>query len=415
MIYIFCCTYICFNLFFVFYYYKRDYFAPLMIFLIFQLIMYVGLIKIVDFNNSSDLKLIFLYFIALFGLIVGDQFVFMRNKKYVKMNYSKLNGTQGERIILLMIFSFMACYFFFTNLGLNLFEMIKSIIAGDLNFSEYRKSVNFAIGSGYIYQFRVFILPFLVFYTIICEKKYLRVLGIILIGPMFFFLIASGQRAGLIKAMCMFGMMILFLNYYGEGKPIWKNKLFIATGILTIILFLLLTILNGRHIVSGSLFGAIYDRFIFDNQYAAKYAFRYIDSEPTQWGRDWYNMFLDILPGKNSYVSIAAKTHAFFYGSYEGTAPPCIWGSTYYNWGILGVFIFSMIIGSVYRQIYEMMFAKPLTKFRLCLFAYLFVSMGMWMADSPMYFFDEGTITFIILYFAVKLFSGRIICLEETG
>lgn len=210
MIYIFCCTYICFNLFFVFYYYKRDYFAPLMIFLIFQLIMYVGLIKIVDFNNSSDLKLIFLYFIALFGLIVGDQFVFMRNKKYVKMNYSKLNGTQGERIILLMIFSFMACYFFFTNLGLNLFEMIKSIIAGDLNFSEYRKSVNFAIGSGYIYQFRVFILPFLVFYTIICEKKYLRVLGIILIGPMFFFLIASGQRAGLIKAMCMFGMMILF-------------------------------------------------------------------------------------------------------------------------------------------------------------------------------------------------------------
>ena len=98
MIYIFC------NLFFVFYYYKRDYFAPLMIFLIFQLIMYVGLIKIVDFNNSSDLKLIFLYFIALFGLIVGDQFVFMRNKKYVKMNYSKLNGTQGERIILLMIF-----------------------------------------------------------------------------------------------------------------------------------------------------------------------------------------------------------------------------------------------------------------------------------------------------------------------
>lgn len=377
--------------------------------------MYVGLVRIVDFSNPLDLKLIFLYFIALFGLVIGDQIVFMKKRSYTKASYFNLNATQCERIIILMVFSFLACYFFFTTLGLNLMEMVKSIASGNLNFSEYRKSVNFAMGSGYIYQFRVFILPFLVFYSIICEKKYLRILGIVLIGPMFFFLIASGQRAGLVKAMFMFGMMIIFLNHYGEGRPIWKNKLFIATGIVTIVLFLALTILNGRHIVSGSLLGAIYDRFIFDNQYAAKYAFRYIDAEPIQWGQDWYHMFLDILPGKNSYVSVAAKTHAFFYGSYEGTAPPCIWGSTYYNWGIIGVFIFSAVIGSVYRHVYEMMFARPLSKFRLCLFAYLFVSMGMWMADSPMYFFDEGTITFVILYFAVKLFSGRVIYLEETG
>ena len=159
---------------------------------------------------------------------------------------------------------------------------------------------------------------------------------------------------------------------------------------------------------SVGLFAAIFDRMIYDNQISAVYAFRYIEAQPIQMGKDWLNMAVDLLPGKNSYIPVASVIHAQLWGgSYEGTSPPCIWGSTYYNFGTIGVFVVAFLIGFWFKRIYSMFVRKRNSKFRLFYFGSLFLALGMWMTDSPMYLFNEGAITLFLLYIVVTLFSGN--------
>ncbi len=413
MIYIAIAGYMVVCIAFCIYLYKQYFLSPMLFFLMFQQIMFIGIVRLIDFNNSADLKLVFLYCVALFGIILGIVCETSRNPLYnreVIVEQEKgVNRVQQQRIIFLIVFSLIICHVFFGRLGINLVSAVYQAINGQLNFSQYRKMVNFAIGSGYVYQFRVMILPFLTFYLLMCEKGIKKVIGCIALPFTIFFLIASGQRSGLIQALLMVGVASLMMSHYAEIKiPIYKNKMLIALTIMAISAFVALTFLNGRVANSGGLFEAIFDRVIYDNQISAVYAFRYIESQPIQMGTDWLHMAMDLLPGKNSYVSVASIIHAQLWsGSYEGTAPPCIWGSTYYNFGMAGVFVIAFLIGFCYKRIYATFVKKRNSKFRLFYFGFLFLTLGMWIADSPMYLFNEGSITLSLLYILVTLFSGN--------
>lgn len=404
--YIVLCTAFCIYLF-------RQYFlSPMLFFLMFQQIMFIGIVRLIDVNNSADLKLIFLYCVALFGTILGIVYETSRrplyNREVIATEEKGVNRIGKQRIFFLVIFSVIVCHLFFNRLGINLVSAVYQAINGQLDFSQYRKMVNFASGSGYVYQFRVIILPFLTFYLLMCEKGIRKIIGCIILPFTLFFLVASGQRFGLVQALLMVAVASLMMSHYAVDEvPIYKNKMLIVLMIMAVGFFVALTYLNGRVANSGGLFAAIFDRMIYDNQISAVYAFRYIEDQPIQMGRDWLNMAVDLLPGKNSYVPVASVIHAQLWGgSYEGTAPPCIWGSTYYNFGTIGVFAVAFLIGFYFKRIYSMFVRKRNSKFRLFYFGSLFLALGMWMTDSPMYLFNEGAITLFLLYTAVTLFSG---------
>lgn len=381
------------SILFILYCYKKYYVSPVGIFCFFQLIMFTGLIKILDFHKYIDLKHILIYLLGLIGVILGNFLPFNTRKKNIYIKKKPKN--MDMRILGLLLLSFILISVFFYKVGFNFFS------ENSFNISEYRKKVNFSFGSGYIYQFRIFIFPFLVLYSINFGKGIIKKVSYIMFPFMFYFLVASGQRAGLVTALLMYLTAIFLLHHYKVKNMFHNKSLFFLMG-LTFIFFFILTFMNNRVTISGSFLKALRDRILLDNQMAATLSFHYISKLPTQFGKDWGNLFLDILPGKNSYISIAQLIHASLYGgSLEGTSPPDLWGSIYYNFNLLGVIFISILIGYYYKKIYLKFILGKKTPYHIFIYSYLFLSMGMWIADSPMYFFNDGFITLLILNFCL--------------
>ena len=404
MILIYSCiiSYYIISVTFLFFCYKKYYISPIGIFSFFQLIMFTGIIRIADLKNFSDIKLIYIYLIGLAGVILGNflkikrLYIFLKSK-----SLKKLPKNINLRIILMILFSFIIIFLFFYNIGYKDIDL--------KNFSEYRKKINYTVGSGYIYQFRVFIFPFLILYSINFSKGITKILSYLLFPFMCIFLIASGQRMGLVIAFLSYVLALILLHHH-KIKNITKNKKSILLIIIVCTLFFILTILNNRINISGSFLNAIFDRIFYDNQLAAKLAFRYIDKRPVQFGKDWFYMFLDILPGKNNYISVANLIHGYLYGgSLTGTCPPDLWGSIYYNFGMCGIFLFSTLIGFFYKIAYLNYYYSAKTPYTVFFYSYLFFYLGFWVADSPMYFFNDGVITMLILnfYLTYRIRGGK--------
>lgn len=380
--------------------YKKYYISPSLIFVFFQLIMFLGIVFLFDNKSISDWKLIFLYFIALITFIIGDiLFANRENRiKYYKIE-EKLELRENKKIRMLVIvsISLIICFMFFSRTQNVFFLTIESILKGNVqDYSELRKEINFTEGSGYIYALRVYIIPFITFYFLFCEKN--KMIGLILLPFSIIFLLASGQRGGFIYITITIILFIMMNNKYGKNIQLLKIKKLRIILLFSIIVFLAFTIANGRQTVSGSLFSATIDRLFKDNQYCAIIAFKFINIQPIQWGKDWLNMFVSILPGNHTYIPLATLVFSFIYGgSLAGTSPPCIWGSVYYNWGIAGVAIIPFILGICYKRLYFSLFSKPLSKYRVFYYAFLFYTAGSWMLDSPMFFLNDGFIIIVLL------------------
>lgn len=403
-------TYFIIGILFTIFNYKKYGITPAVIFVLMQMIMFSGILQLVDFGLQVDRKLVYIYIAALALFILGVKYSVMihgkATHKFLLKDQSTLNKTQRKRVILLIIFSVAVCSWFFAQIGGNVFIlMLKSLFEnGTSNFTEQRLKTYSVIGSGYVYQFRVIILPVLTAYLISCENGKIRRLGYILLPIMFLFILGTGQRGGFVIFIVMWGVALVNLNKYYSLKV--KKKI-IAIGFIFIIIFAFTTFYNGRSVMSGSIYGAIIQRVVNDNQISAIIAFRYIDILPTQYGKDWLYMFADLLPGKNDYVPVANQVFKIIYGTARGTAPPCIWGSVYYNWGYIGVLVVPLLMGFLYQNLYYRFIKRPMTKFRVFMYSSMFVCLGFWVADAPINLFNSGFVTLAILQVVINMFDNR--------
>ena len=370
--------------------------------------MFFGISEICDYDNPNDVELLGLY---LFGLII---FIFSsyilsytyKAKSHISTEPNAKNYIKRLPILwTIMIFAIILSTYFFIKGGGNVFvEGIKSLIIGSEYSVKYSRMNLLSIsGVGYIYQLRVIVLPLCVLYYYFYNKK--RFVTPLLIIVSLLFLVGTGQRGGLISV-----VIITMLTYYYWTKdntayPIQKKtRVYIIIFFVTGVFFGLSTVMNGRVSEDDTVLSTIIQRFITDNQSSALYGFRYIKMSDIQYGKDWLLQLKDILPGKNSYTSLDTRIFAYIYGgSTDGTAPPCIWGSAYYNFGYVGIVIVALFTSFLTTYIHKVFFEKKCDEFSIITYsAYQFL-VAYWVAGGPVVLFNNGFITVLLLYWIMQL------------
>ena len=389
--------------------YRTHFITPLFMFSVMQLTMYIGIMIRCDNNNQSHILLLSLYLISLIGIVVGSY----ANSKYIQgidtidLN-TDITNKQNVKILILTTISIIICFIFFRNVGFNAFS---SLLSGglDTDVSELRRSITYTPGSGIVYQFRVFILPILMFILLSSTKRKNRITGIILAPITMLYLLGSGQRGGLASVMLMYIVVFLYRNKEMKSRSIeaktYKGfkktkRLIIVFLLIAALSFVALTIGNQRVDAAGSLSNAITNRIFVDNQGCALFGFENLVCRETRsYGYDWLMMTLELIPGVNTgYISTANRIFAMKYGSLRGTSPLCIWGSTYYNFGIIGVVLLSIMIGYFYSYIGRKTNQKVFSTVELVLYSELVIILGSWIAEGPYYLVNNGGVAVLLLY-----------------
>ena len=221
---------------------------------------------------------------------------------------------------------------------------------------------------------------------------------------MIIYLLGSGQRAGMIMVVLMtiisYLLYLHFIKNNEKTNNFLLNKIIIVIVIaLGIIFFVILSVSNNRIKEKGSYFSEFTHRIFNSNQYCALIAYRYIENQPIQWGKDWYEILKGIIGKREDRISLASNIYFIIYNSYKGTSPPCKWGSLYYNWGYWGIFIMPLFYGIISRYLYYRLFKKRITLMRLHLYGSLFVVDGTWIADAPVYLIIQGIAAISLLLF----------------
>lgn len=385
-------------------FFRKYYVTPSIVFVLMQITMFSGVLSYCDFNRSSDQKLAVIYMIALISFISGTYFCSrIHNESYTDIRLSKnntLSRTQSTYIVLMVVVSILLCSLFFLRAGYNVFIQIVQSISGNStgNYTESRIALNNISGVGYVYQFRVIIFPLLTAFLVSYEEnRTVHRIGLCLLPIMLVFLLGTGQRGGFVMFILMWVVALLYLYKTNKSEKIRRFLIIILT--VSVVLFAIMTVFNGRVEKGMNLLQAMLKRIFDDNQECAVYAFRYIDSQPTQWGRDWLLSFRDILPGKNDYLQLSYVVFNIMYGSTRGTAPPCIWGSVFYNWSYFGIIFFPFIMGFLYHRLYVSFCKTDITKLHIFIYSAMFVVLGNWIADSPLVLFNQGFITLCLMKF----------------
>jgi len=191
-----------------------------------------------------------------------------------------------------------------------------------------------------------------------------------------------------------------------KKRPAFRTYAMII--IVAMSLFALTTIMNGRVSNNGSIIGAITKRIFSDNQSTAVQAFRFVNTEPCQFGRDWLLTLRKVLPGSVSYTTLATRVFAIMKGSTAGTAPPCIWTSAYYNFGYIGVLLLSSILGVATAKMHYRYSKKACDEFTIIMYAGKVFLLGYWIIDGPVTLVNNGFVALCLLDYIMNRFAFRV-------
>lgn len=395
---------------FMIYLYGKYKVCPELMWCLMQLLMFFGITHFIDTGLSSDRQLILLYFIGLISFIISSSFftTLSRGQRDLYV-YSDLYNYKLRKpyLYIMMIVCIILCASFFSRGGGNVFiNGLRAMLTGaDYSVKYSRMGLLSVSGVGYIYQLRVIVFPLCVLYYIMINKK--KISSIVLGILMLLFIIGTGQRGGLVSLMAI----ALTTTYYwmssqkeSRRRPIKKAYTYLGVIGVAGVLFGLSTIMNGRVASGGSVFSAILQRFVEDNQSSAVGGFRYINMQSIQNGRDWLQQFVDVLPGQNSYMSLATRIFAYMHGgSTAGTSPACIWGSSYYNFGILGVVVMGMLLGYITSRLHSHFTKKKCDELSVLVYSGLQFLLAYWVVDGPLTLFNNGFIAVLLFYWIMQI------------
>jgi hypothetical protein len=361
--------------------------------------MFLGVLNTANFEYTPDTILVLLYPVSFLFFYFGILINRTRNSKVFTYKVTNQRLTQNQNIIIfsIIIFSIIINLWYFSRIDISIYREIFSSILSfeDINITNYRLSTYQLSGTGYVYQFRVILLPILTAYLISNKNEKLHKFGLFILPIMFIFLIATGQRGGFVIFVIIWVSYFLLMKKYFHEKV---GRYLLIISIVGISIFGFVTILNGRNLVSGSFISAIFDRAFLDNQQTALQGFRYIYNQNIVYGKDWIIMIINVTPFKIDYLPLPYQIFNIMYGSTRGTAPSDIWGSAWYNFGIFGVTGLSFLIGFFYNKIDKNFRRGNITPFRTMLYAGMAVIAGTWVAEGPVVLFNQGFVTLVILY-----------------
>lgn len=245
---------------------------------------------------------------------------------------------------------------------------------------------------GYVNQFKNAILPgvALVFATWAFGRGLaVRALSWVLLALGAVGLLWTGQRGAFVSFVLAAFVYAVLCNRRRMSR--WMLVIPLVGGPL----FLLATAVLGR---GDSASGGAAFRFFGSNQLSGIYAYRYTSARPTQWGGEWGQALLGVLPG-NRGSTLSNEVFATVYGSDRGTMPPSLWGSVHYNFGLIGVIVAAVVLGVVLQRWTCRGLRGPrYSTLQLMGFAGAAVSVGTWIADGPTTLLNVGLVAYGLLW-----------------
>lgn len=232
-----------------------------------------------------------------------------------------------------------------------------------------------------------------------------------------FALVGAGQRGAFIIAVVM---LLAFAAMWARGREVSLGTLAAGTVAVGAVLTLT-TVALGRNTTlshDASWFDRTWtslrdfaDRILLINQRAGIEGFRYTESLPRPgFGAEWVQSLTGILPG-NRGSDLARQIFAMRYGSNRGTSPPSLWGSVHYNFGMIGVIVVPILLAWVCAVISSAALRRQRKNALEAVgIAGVTASLGMWVADSPLFLLNVGIVTYAALWWA----GARLGAPEET-
>lgn len=395
------------NIGYVVYLYRKYRICPELLWCLFQFLMFSGITVLVDETIEADCVLLSLYFCGLSSFICGSLLSSKISAPQSLITYVSNKDNYHSRKKLLMfiiVVSIVACAIFFYVGGGNVFLTGLSnlylgiddlLIDNRLNYQKIR-------GVGYIYLLRVVILPLCVLYYWVVNKKNLTsfVLGLC----MTMLILGTGQRGGFTVFILVVGVTLYHYSRGHMNVDSGKLKHLLWLGIVFIGCFSVATIFNGRVGYGTDVLDAIFKRIIHDNQSCAIHGFRMIYDMDVEYGMDWFLSLYSLLNKETGYVSLSTQIFAsIFGGSTRGTAPECVWGSAYFNFGFIGVICLGAIIGYCCNKIHFYFTNKDCDELDIVIYSALQIFIAVWIVSGPVFLINNGFVAAIVLYWLLNI------------
>lgn len=260
---------------------------------------------------------------------------------------------------------------------------------------------------GYVNQFKNALLPALLIVAI----TYWHRAGItryltrgVLVGISLFGLLGTGQRGAFIQIL----VVVAYYLYLMNGRRLPRRGWLLAPAGLAFIV--VSTIALGRSnaaIGQGATTGdralVALNEFasrVFEVQQASAVSgFRYIYEQPIQWGREWLQGLMGIMPGSAG-TDLPNRLYQALYGTDRGTAPPSIWGSVYHNAGWIGVVVVPIVLGVLVAVVtLRSLEPVPRNSLQIVGIAGVSTSIGFWAAGGPETLLNTGLAAYAFLWF----------------
>ncbi|HEB77522.1 MAG TPA: oligosaccharide repeat unit polymerase [Methylothermaceae bacterium] len=387
---------------------------PVVGFLFFNCIMGVGILPLLDLDLEADLvhSLIVIFSpvpVAIGSLLVVRSTGMMSRHRFFWTQREVRDPIIVERYAwLALLFSGVVTVLYYQAVGYNLaIVLLKGGVADftALRLESYAGDTYFA--PGYVNQFKNTILPVTFFYLSLRSKGRWWRFPFVLLGSIFllYALLGTGQRTFLVIALLV---LVSCLIAYRRGKISIRHIMLPAAA--TIALFLLVSVQLGR-VTTGGFWGGVEvlaHRVFASNQWSAVVGFRYVYREDVVLGQEWAKSAAGLLPGVKG-SDLARQVHYIMFGSDRGTAPLSVWGSIYYNFGLLGVLYIGILIGATYQTIYMIFLNGSFGLFRVLCYAALFLYLSIWIAGGPVQLLNNGiaAVAALLLMRRIRLGKSR--------
>jgi len=300
---------------------------------------------------------------------------------------------------------------YFRSVGYNVFALALQNMAsgGSSDYTTLRLesySGNKYFFPGYVNQFKNSILPALTVVTGIYLFKRKHPFRWLVTGAFaivgVYGILGTGQRSALFIFLFT---TVIFIRHYNPRR--FRTRLLVILGIAGPFL-LLMTFFLGRskdQLATSSsplqsvltLVREVVKRLFYDNQFSGQMAFHFTYPSGVQNGHEWWVAVTGILPGREG-TRVASDTFKMLYGTDRGTAPPSLWGSTYYNFGMSGVIFLGVALAIACAFVSRK--ARPgMNTFELIGMAGFVAVCANWVASGPEFLLNTGAVTYAILWY----------------
>lgn len=407
---------------------------PTIFYLFFSLISTLGTYPLLQIYDPIDRIYFYLcsfYTLSIIlGSIIGKYLFPVSNSDYIHWRKKPItieNGFYHNIIVKTTIgFAVFIGILYYYVVGYNIFILgLSNLVIDNKQISDVSTmrlaSYNQHVGGkylfpGYVNQFKNTLLPIFLSYLIIKYKIIYNKVPIFLytlIPVTIVLLFGTGQRGAFVLTALIIGYCLFYLYNIKYRRLL---LMFGSLGVLS--LFLLSSFFIGRtsttDINTGvlnnikGLFESFLYRITTANQEGAVIGFRrIIFNRPIQYGLEWKQAIIGLLPGIDGSKLSSEIFNVMFGGgnSIRGNAPPSTVGSIYHNFGSIGVIMVPVLLSITLQYLYYRLLSRNKSLFRIFIYISSFILLSTWIAGSPTYYFNVGLITLFLFYLFLKFIS----------